>query len=192
MNGTLGIDEIIGRARRARSLMTRDELLYLCTLADSAPDGTGVEIGVYCGASLIAWSLVREGRGFAVGVDNWAYIDRNNPGLYVGNLKQVCEENIRNADATVTLIDGESIDIARAFQEDLSFLFIDGDHESPGINNDIAYWAHKLSHGGVIAFHDYGRLKHNFAVTWAVDAWQAKVHWDMLGRSDSTVGFRRP
>jgi hypothetical protein len=188
----MDINEIIGRARRARSLMTRDELLFLCDLAEAAPDGTGVEIGVYCGASLIAWSLVREGRGLAVGVDNWAYIDRNNPGLYVGNLKEVCEENLRNAGATARLIDGDSVEIAKTFPEDLAFVFIDGDHESPGVDNDISYWTPKLLRGGVVAFHDYGRRKHNFAVTRAVDEWVAKVQWKIIGRSDTTIGFKRP
>lgn len=196
------IDEMIGIARRAKSLMHRDEMRWLIQLAQQAPDGTGLEVGVYCGASLIAWSLARQGRGVSIGVDNWSYqnekinetIVKGNEynSIQIRNLKMVCQANLVNANITATLLDGESVDIAAQAPDDLAFLFIDGDHTSPAIDNDIVAWTPKLMHGGVIAFHDYGRRKNGCRVTQAVDAWQAREPWPHLGLVETTTGYRKP
>lgn len=202
MTGTLSIDEIIGIAHRAKSLMHRDELAWLIELSRMAPDGIGVEIGVYCGASLIAWSLMRQGRGESIGVDNWAYqdeyIDRyivkgnEHNGLRLDGLKSICETNLAAANVTARLIDGDSVEVARSVPDDLAFVFIDGDHTSPGIDNDVAAWTPKIQRNGIIAFHDYGRRKNGCRVTQAVDMWLEREHWEMIGKVNTTIGIRRP
>ena len=199
---TLTIDEIIGIARRAKSLMHREELAWLLELARMAPDGTGVEVGVYCGASLIAWSLVRLGRGQSIGVDNWSYqnpevnatIVKGNEhnSLQVPNLKAVCARNLIAAHVTAQLLDGASVDMARQAPDDLAFVFIDGDHTSPAIDNDIIAWTPKIKSGGVIAFHDYGRKKNGCNVGWTVDQWIGREHWKRIGLVETTIGFHKP
>lgn len=199
---TLTVDEIIGIARHAKSLMHREELVHVCELARIAPDGVGVEVGVYCGASLIAWSLVRAGRGASIGVDNWSYQDdwinqhivkgNEHNTLQVPNLKAVCQANLGQANVAAALFDGESVEIARQVPNDLAFILIDGDHTSPAIDNDIAAWMPKLRSGGIAAFHDYGRRKNGCRVTQAVDNWQANDRWDKLGCVDTMIGFRKP
>lgn len=198
----LTVDEIIGIARRAKSLMHREELAWLLDLARQAPDGTGVEVGVYCGASLIAWSLMRKYRGQAIGVDNWSYQDdwinqhivkgNEHNSLQVPNLKAVCQANLKQADIWALLLDGQSVEVAKQAPDDLAFVFIDGDHTSPGIDNDIAAWMPKLMSGGIAVFHDYGRRKNGCRVTQAVDAWQSTDRWDKIGLVDTTIGFRKP
>jgi len=199
---TLSPDEIIGIARRAKSLMHRDELAWLIELARMAPDGTGVEIGVYCGASLIAWSLMREGRGAAIGIDNWEYqnpeVDQfvvkgnEHNAIQVPNLKSVCERNLAAAMVTARLLDGSSIEIARQVENDLSFVVIDGNHTSPAVDNDITAWTPKIRSGGVIVFHDYGRRKNGCRVTQAVDNWQAHDRWHEIGKVETLIGFWKP
>lgn len=196
------IDEAIEVARKAKSLMHRDELAWLCELAQIAPDGTGVEIGVYCGASLIAWSLLRAGRGAAIGIDNWSYqnpeVDKfvvkgnEHNGLQVANLKTVCERNLKNAGVAAQLFDGDSIEISKHIPDKLAFVFIDGDHTSPAIDRDIEYWTPKIRRDGIVAFHDYGRRKNGCNVTEAVDAWAAREHWHFMGKIETTAGYRRP
>lgn len=202
MMNTLTTDEIINIARKAKSLMHRDELAWLIELARQAPDGVGVEVGVYCGASLIAWSLAREGRGQSIGVDNWSYQDdwinqhivkgNEHNSLQVPNLKAVCQKNLNQAHITAQLLDGASVDMAKQAPNDLAFVFIDGDHTSPAIDNDIAAWTPKIMQGGIIAFHDYGRRKNGCRVTQAVDSWQAVDRWGYIGKAETTVGFRKP
>lgn len=198
----LTVDEIIGIARRAKSLMHREELVWLLDLARQAPDGTGAEIGVYCGASLIAWSLMRHGRGASIGVDNWSYQDdwinthivkgNEHNSLQVPNLKMVCQNNLTIANVTAQLLDGDSVAMAQQAPNDLAFVFIDGDHTSPAIDNDIAAWTPKLMRGGVAAFHDYGRRKNGCNVGWAVDQWIGREHWERIGQVDTTIGYRKP
>ncbi len=199
---TLSTDDIIGVARRAKSLMHREELAWLIKLARLSPDGPGLEVGVYCGASLIAWTLARDGRGASIGVDNWSYqhpeinqtIVKGNEhnSLQVPNLKAVCLANLKNAQIEATLLDGDSVTMAQQAPNDLAWLFIDGDHTSPAIDNDITTWIPKLMSGGVVAFHDYGRRKNGCRVTQAVDFWQTTAHWPMLGLTDTTIGYRKP
>lgn len=199
---TYTIDEIIGIAHRAKSLMHREELVWLCRLADLAPLGTGVEIGVYCGASLIAWSLMRTGRGASIGVDNWSYQDeyvdrfiikgKEHNGLRIPNLKAVCSENLKVAQVEAVLLDGDSAQLADQVSGELAFILIDGDHTSPAIDKDIAAWTPKLMSGGVAAFHDYGRRKNGCRVTQAVDSWQTAAHWHFLGVVDTMAGYRKP
>lgn len=198
----LTVDEIIGIAHRAKSLMHRDEMAWLIELARMAPDGTGVEIGVYCGASLIAWSLMRQGRGDSIGIDNWSYqneyIDRyvikgqEHNGLRMDGLRGICERNLHAAQVKAQLIDSDSVSAAQQVADHLAFVVIDGDHTSPAIDNDIATWTPKIQRGGVVAFHDYGRRKNGCRVTQAVDAWLEREHWHELGRINTMAGYRRP
>lgn len=189
MIATLSTDEIIATARQYKSLMHRDELAWLIELSRYAPDGTGVEIGVYCGASLIAWSLARQGRGDSIGIDNFAF-----PGMtpHKIDIKAECESNLKAAGIGAQLIDGESVGIARTLGNDLAFVFIDGDHQSPAIDNDIAAWTPKIKHEGIVVFHDYGRRKHGCRVSEAVDAWAGREAWQKIGKVETTIGFRRP
>lgn len=184
----LNIDEIIGKARKARSLMTRAELAHLCSLAEAAPNGTGVEIGVFYGASLIAWSLVRAGRGESIGVDDWTF--RNQANENPAGAREVCVHNLKAAGVKAILFDGDSSEVSKHVTGDLAFLFIDGDHHSPFIDNDIARWTPKIMRGGVAAFHDYGIKR--FDTTRVIDAWAAKEQWRIIGRVESTIGFMRP
>lgn len=180
------IDEIVGIARKAKSLMTRAELVWLCELAKLAPNGTGVEVGVYHGASLIAWSFMREGRGEAIGVDNWQL-----PHMTAeGNIRKICQQNLDDARAPARLLEGNSVDVAAQLPDDLAFVFIDGDHYSPTIDDDVAAWTPKIASGGVAAFHDYGRAK--FDVTRVLDDWLLREKWRIVGRVESTIGFLKP
>ncbi len=185
----LSIDEIIHIARQFKSLMHRDELAWLCELARLAPDGTGVEIGVYCGASLIAWSLVRRKRGASIGVDDFSFVGMT---AHKDGIREECAANLEAAHVRAQLIDGHSVEVARQVENDLAFVFIDGDHRAPAIYDDISAWSGKVMHGGVMAFHDYGRRKNGCKVTEAVDAWQSIVQWHLLGKTETTIGYRKP
>lgn len=44
----------------------------------------------------------------------------------------------------------------KKIKERIDFVYLDGDHSIAGVKYDVAYWFNKLSHGGIIAGHDYG------------------------------------
>ena len=179
------IQEIVGLARRAKSLIHRDAMIWLCELAQMAPDGLGVELGVYCGASLIAWSLVRDGRGNAIGVDDWSYRD-------LPNLRGRTMRNLKAAGADAQLLDIDSAAAAEVVDGPIAFLHIDANHALKFVEQDIALWTPKVARGGIVAFHDYGRFRADCQVTEAVDAWQKRDPWKRLDVIETTIGFKKP
>lgn len=181
----MDIDYVVSKARSAKSLLHREEIAWLCLLADMAPDGTTVELGVYCGSSLIAISLARVGRGTVIGVDNWGYKD-------IQNLHEKCLENFRRTGVAPLLCNLDTEVAATAVNEPLAFLHIDADHSRPFIEKDIKLWTPKLVSGGIVAFHDYGRHKNNCAVTEIVNEWQVREPWESLGVVSTMAGYRKP
>jgi len=179
------ISEAVGKAMQARWLVHREGLMHLCKLAHMAPDGTGVEVGIYVGSSLIAWSLVREGRGECIGVDNWAYTEGT------PQQREKCLHNIEVAGAVATVLETTSTKAAETVQAPLAFLFIDGDHAYESVKQDIAAWTPKIVPGGIVAFHDYGAKRHP-GVTQAIDEWHRKAQWQCLGETLTVIGYRRP
>jgi len=184
---TLTIDEIIGIAFHGKSsLIHRPALAHLCRMAQGAPDGTGVEIGVYQGSSLIAWALAREGRGEAIGIDDWSYPEPP-------NLKEKTEHYLNIAGVKAHLLSMTSEEAADTVTGPLAFVHIDGNHTYKYVARDIELWAPKIIKGGVIAFHDYGRNgRSDIQVKQAVDEWQARDSWVGLGEVLTTIGFRKP
>jgi predicted O-methyltransferase YrrM len=180
------IDDASGKAMKARWLVHRDGLVHLCNLAEQAPDGTGVEVGIYVGSSLIAWALVREGRGECIGIDNWAYSSQGTP-----QQKEKCLHNIETSGAVATVLEMTSIQAAVVVPGPLAFVFIDGDHAYTSVMQDIELWTTKIVPGGVVAFHDYGARRLP-GVTQAIDEWHRRAQWVKLDVVSTVIGFKRP
>jgi predicted O-methyltransferase YrrM len=181
----MDIDEIVGVARSFKgALIHREGLVQLCKMARMAPPGVGVEIGVYRGASLIAWALARAGMGEAVGVDDWSYPDPP-------NLKGHAEGNIARSGCGAALYDMTSEEAARVIEGPLAFVHIDADHRLDAVRRDIELWTPKVMRGGVVAFHDYGRRRDDVQVQQAVDEWQQREPWECLGEALTEIGFRK-
>jgi hypothetical protein len=182
----MDINAIVGKAMKARWLVHRDGLVWLCAMAEQAPDGTGVEVGIYVGSSLIAWSLVREGRGDCIGVDNWAYSQQGTP-----QQREKCFHNIEAAGSPATVLEMTSLTASHIVKAPIAFLFIDGDHNYESVKQDIASWTPKIMPGGIVAFHDYGARRHP-GVKQAIDEWQKRAQWQYLGEAMTTAGWKRP
>jgi hypothetical protein len=132
---------------------------------------------------------MRRKRGAAIGVDNFSFANMT---AHKTGIREECAANLAAARVTAQLIDGNSVEVARQVPDDLAFVFIDGDHTSPAIDNDIAAWTPKIRSGGVVAFHDYGRRKNGCNVTRTVDDWHVAQQWQSLGKTETTIGFRKP
>lgn len=59
-----------------------------------------------------------------------------------------------------------SMDAIEDFENNtLDFVYIDGNHQAPYVGQDITAWWKKVSPGGILAGHDYSRIKR---VNWGV------------------------
>ena len=50
---------------------------------------------------------------------------------------------------------GESWEVGRNFPYSVNMVFVDGDHETKVVEQDIITWLPKIISGGIMAFHDY-------------------------------------
>ncbi len=68
------------------------------------------------------------------------------------------EENTRQvlAPYNATIVKGDSVEVAKTIPDgSLDFVFIDADHSYEAVKADIAAWAPKVRHMGIVAGHDY-------------------------------------
>ena len=100
-----------------------------------------------------------------------------------------------------------SMEAVKSFEDNsLDFVYLDGNHEAPHVQQDIEEWAKKVRPGGVVAGHDYVRVKNlNFDVkdalrvytenngikTWFVLGSYAKKRGEIRDRSRSWM-FIKP
>lgn len=160
----------------------RSQLEFIYDLAQKAPDGTAVEIGVKEGGTVVCWGQARIGRGRTIAVDN-----RMTQGYAIALLDKMVKYGLR-----VELFEVNSWDAPDVIEDEVSFCFIDAQHGEPGFPKDIAVWPDKIAPGGIIVFHDYGVWKPNVVVKKYVDKWQCKAKWLELGQVGSLIAFERP
>ena len=96
----------------------------------------------------------------------------------------------------VELIEGDSGEVWREFNEPIHFLFVDGDHTKAGVHRDLHGWAGKVRPGGILAMHDhYPDEEHragSIGVAEAASDWDwAPTTWEEIPGADSIRAFRR-
>jgi predicted O-methyltransferase YrrM len=132
------------------------------------PEATLVEVGVWCGRSVIGLAqMLKDYRKPFVtvyAVDAF----KNTEGLTEdmrtfiasqgGSIRPIFEQNCRLAhvDDQVRTLEGDSAECASHFIDgELDMVFIDADHRFEYVARDIKSWQPKLRRGGVLAGHDY-------------------------------------
>lgn len=136
--------------------LTDKEKFILYALAGSAASNgkiNFVELGSYLGASSICIASALTGKARLYCVDTW-----QNEGMREG-LRDTYSEFITNIDMlsrTITPLRGKSAEVARTFNNNVDFLFIDADHNYEGIMADLNAWWPKLLPGAIVLMHDVG------------------------------------
>jgi len=170
-----------GQSIFGRAMIPKEELAYLYDLAHGAPDGIALEIGTFCGSSLMCWASARLDKGPILAIDT---VDR--PEL---------RENIEHSGYPVGVFIGKSSEQGGKIGQ-LAFCFVDGDHTKGGISKDIQEYAQKIMPGGIIAFHDYDsdevKRGKGYVVKATVDVWQKQAQWEELGQVGLVKAYRRP
>ena len=160
--------------------MSRIDLAHLfCEMGYKS----GAEIGTARGA--YAYSLARANPQATIYcIDPWKtyadYADITSQAIMDQNYRKACEQ--LKPFNNVKLMKEYSGSAAKLFNDnDLDFVYIDGNHETRYVLYDIHVWSRKVRSGGIISGHDYGE---NEDVTRAVDKY-AKIFeidpWFVIG-----------
>ena len=135
--------------------LTKEEKMMLYKLA-LKKTGVFVEIGSYFGASSCFIALAQVNK-YPVPklycVDTWI-----NDGMSEGerDTYEMFIENTKGFKNIIFPLRGKSTFVAKQFQENIDFLFIDGDHSYEGVIADINAWFPKLNINALVLFHDVG------------------------------------
>jgi hypothetical protein len=157
----------------------------------------GAEIGVFRGNFSARLLAANQGLSL-VCVDPWApfpdYGDYTRPELF----EDAFRETMRVlAPFNATILRATSTKAAESITDhSLDFVYIDGNHSLWHVINDLTLWSKKVRIGGIIAGHDYIRLRRslNFRVVEAVTAFTEAYDirpWFALGRKMIRPGERR-
>lgn len=114
------------------------------------------------------------------------------------NMRGQMERRMRNYTirGRFELIHEYSMAALKYFADDsLDFVYIDANHEAPYVLQDIAEWTKKVRPGGLVAGHDYTRVRRvPYAVIPSVNQYVRENNiqpWFILGSNDMPVGVVR-
>jgi len=136
--------------------LTQDEKHKLKELATATRGSTYVELGSYLGASscFIASGIQSAGNlAKLYCVDTWA-----NEGMAEGSRDTYGDflENTTAFKDIIVPLRGKSENIARNFDQEIDFIFIDAGHDYQNVKTDVLAWFPKLRPGAQVIFHDIG------------------------------------
>jgi predicted O-methyltransferase YrrM len=132
-------------------------------------DGTGVEIGTYCGKStVLLGAAAQQTGGLLYTIDHhhgseehqpgWEYHDTSMVDPLTGRFDTL--PTLRHTldaaelDDNVVAVVGKSALVARTWRTPLEFLFIDGGHTDEAAQKDFDGWAKWVAIGGALVIHD--------------------------------------
>jgi predicted O-methyltransferase YrrM len=143
------------------------------TLYDAAVrylgDGTGVEIGTYCGKStVLLGAAAQQTGGLLYTIDHHHGSEEHQPGWEYHDTSMVDPVTGRfdtlptlrhtldaaELDDNVVAVVGKSALVARTWRTPLAFLFIDGGHTDEAAQKDFDGWAKWVAIGGALVIHD--------------------------------------
>ena len=118
-----------------------------------------VEVGVHCGKNAYRiLNICRPQHLFLVDPWDKTIEDPNhvqNTDLKVQRDNEDCVRMFFENKDNVTIIKNWSLDAADLFNdEDIDFVYIDGDHSEEAVYQDLCKWSNKVRPGGLIAGHD--------------------------------------
>jgi MMP 1-O-methyltransferase len=162
--------DVLQVARAAKGFMPDDEGLALYAAGvDGGRVGPLLEVGTYCGKSAVYLGAAARVAGtVCFTVDHHRGSEENQAGWEHHDPEVVDPETGRmdtlpffrrtiqaaGLEHEVVAIVGYSVEVARAWQTPLGFLFIDGGHAEAVAMADYAEWSSSVSAGGVLAIHD--------------------------------------
>lgn len=164
----------------------------------------GVEVGVESG--VYSESICKANPGVKLHcVDSWiGYRGYKEGDKNMDKNYAECVQRLKPYDVKIWVL-ASDIAAAQFADESLDFIYIDANHDLPHVIEDIMCWLPKLKKGGIIAGHDYRKIRHfkvrgkkvrnqSHHVVEAVTAWTNAYDvrpWYILGRKEKLEGEKR-
>ncbi|MCW2726336.1 MAG: hypothetical protein JWN35_3257 [Frankiales bacterium] len=162
-------EDLAAVASATTGFLPEDEARALYDAAVSAPAGTWLEVGTYCGKSTVhLGGAARAAGAQLVTLDHHRGSEENQPGWewhdpslvdpYTGRLETL--PSLRHTlwdaglDDVVTAVVGSTQQVARWWTSPLTFLFLDGNHTEEVAQHDYAAFARYVMPGALLAVHD--------------------------------------
>jgi hypothetical protein len=168
-------------------LMTGDELALLCRFARSA--SSIAELGCFKGKSLAAMGITNP-KAKLYGID-W-FGDMSHRG-YKGSTLEETTANLKKAGVHAEFFVGTTDEMASKFDKKIDLLNIDAGHSFEECWNDIQNYVPKITPGGAVCIHDYGKARCSKLdrpeVQEAVDKWR-NDNWIEVERAGTMIAFR--
>jgi hypothetical protein len=96
---------------------------------------------------------------------------------------------------SVTWIEDFSRRAAETWDREIDMLFIDGDHELPGVRDDWEAWTPWVREGGIVALHDSNPaapwIGANYGPVQVVREALRRPEWHLIDEADSMTVLRR-
>ncbi len=134
------------------------------------------------------------------GVDPWkmydGYFEYKSEAAYDENYKDMLKKmNPYIRHKKYVIIRKSSLEALKEIADgSLDFVYIDANHEAPYVQQDLEGWSKKVRSGGIIAGHDYIRVKvFDFAIKDALLDYSKKnnINWFVLGNYEQKPGVVR-
>lgn len=123
--------------------------------------GVGAEIGVAFGENA-EQILLKSQLKMLLLIDPWDYVPDQSAVGYGDMIKNwqgcydYCMEKLATFRDRTCIIRSTSVDVSRIIADrSLDFVYIDANHMSPFIDQDLEYWYPKVKAGGIFSGHDY-------------------------------------
>lgn len=140
-------------------LKTRDDIGKV--LKSMNLDGYGAEVGVEYGINAEVILSTSDLKGLYL-IDAWGYIPGHDPrgfGVSYSDWNAVwqqCHFRMQRFSDRAVMMQAASSEIVKSFADEfLDFVYIDANHMSPWIDEDLENWFKKVKVGGIIGGHDF-------------------------------------
>ncbi len=162
-------DDLAAVAAATKGFLPDDEAAALHAAACSAPSGTWLEVGTYCGRSTVhVGAAARTTGAQLVTLDHHRGSEENQPGWewhdaslvdpHTGRLETL--PSLRHTlwdaglDDVVSVLAATTQQVAAWWTSPLTFLFLDGNHTEQVAQHDYEAFAPHVASGGVLCIHD--------------------------------------
>jgi len=145
-----------GAAGGIESAVRMDEARVLYRLASEAPERV-VEIGSWRGRSTVLLAHAVRGRGLVYAIDPFDGSVGVGGSTFAPRIANELRGNLRRLapEGTVEFIQRHSVEVAQSGEiDDVSLLWVDGDHSLAGTLGDWRAWLPRLRPGAKVALHD--------------------------------------